>query len=83
MLKFDFAILNKDGSIKCLIECQGEQHYMPIDEFGGNRQYHAQVRNDQLKKEYIQKHNIELIEISYKDKKIEKIESILRNHKII
>lgn len=82
-LKFDFAIMNKDGSVKCLIECQGEQHYMPVKEFGGNRQYDVQVKNDELKKAYVQKHNIELIEISYKDKKIEKVETILRKHNII
>ena len=82
-LKFDFAIMNKDGSVKCLIECQGEQHYMPVKEFGGNRQYDVQVKNDELKKKYVKKHNIELIEISYKDKKIEKVEAILRKHKII
>lgn len=82
-LKFDFAIMNKDGSVKCLIECQGEQHYMPVEKFGGNRQYDIQVKNDNLKREYIQKHNIELIEISYKDKKIEKVETILRKHNII
>jgi len=82
-LKFDFAIMNQDGSIKCLIECQGEQHYMPVKEFGGNRQYDAQIINDELKRTYIQKHNIELLEISYKDKQIEKVESILRKHKII
>ena len=41
------------------------------------------AENDELKKEYVKKHNIELIEISYKDKKIEKVEAILRKHKII
>ena len=25
-LRYDFAVFNKDGSIKCLIECQGSQH---------------------------------------------------------
>lgn len=82
-LKFDFAIMDKDGSVKALIECQGEQHYMPVKEFGGNKQFDVQVKNDEHKRAYVKKHNIELIEISYKDKKIEKIESILRSRKII
>ena len=56
---------------------------MPVKEFGGNRQYIAQIKNDELKRNYAQNHNIELIEISYKDKKIEKVESILRKYKII
>ena len=34
-LRYDFGILNSDGSILCLIECQGEQHYKSVDEFGG------------------------------------------------
>lgn len=82
-LKFDFAILNEDKSIKCLIECQGEQHYMPVNEFGGNSQYNTQVKNDKLKKEYVKQHNIKLIEISYKKKKYDKIETILRESGII
>lgn len=82
-LRFDFAIFNEDGSLKCLIECQGEQHSGPVAEFGGEVRHNIQVQNDELKKEYIKKHNIELIEISYKDKQIEKIESILRNYNII
>lgn len=82
-LRFDFAIFNEDGSLKCLIECQGEQHFGPVAEFGGEVQHNIQVQNDELKEEYIKKHNIELLEISYKDKQIEKIETILRNHNII
>lgn len=30
MLRFDFCVMHPDGSIKCLIECQGEQHYIPV-----------------------------------------------------
>lgn len=82
-LKFDFAVFNDDGSIKCLIECQGEQHYQPVDEFGGNNQYKNQIKNDTLKKEYVQEHDIPLIEISYKQKKYDKIVAILRKNNII
>ena len=82
-LRFDFAIFNDDGSLKCLIECQGEQHYNPVEEFGGRSQYYIKKKNDNLKKEYVQKNNIKMIEISYKDKKYEKIEAILKKHKII
>lgn len=82
-LKFDFAVLDSNQQVKCLIECQGEQHYMPVKEFGGNRQYAAQLKNDELKRAYAKEHNIELIEISYKDKQIEKVEEILREHGVI
>lgn len=82
-LRFDFAVFNEDGSIKCLIECQGEQHYMPVEEFGGESQYEEQVINDQLKRDYAKKNNLELIEISYKDKNFDKIETILKDHNIL
>lgn len=82
-LRFDFAIFNDNGSIKCLIECQGEQHYMPVEEFGGQTQHDIQVRNDNLKRQYVKKHNIQMIEISYKDKKYEKVKAILKKYNII
>ena len=82
-LRFDFAVFNDDNTLKCLIECQGEQHYKPVDEFGGRAQYKIQVENDELKREYAKKKNIPLIEISYKQKKFEKVEQILKNHNVI
>ncbi|ENJ6138916.1 hypothetical protein AB1Z82_005184 [Bacillus cereus] len=65
LLRYDFAILDSDNSIKCLIECQGEQHYKPVAEFGGVSQYESQVKNDELKRVYAKKHNIPLFEIPY------------------
>ena len=83
LLRFDFAVLNEDGSLKCLIECQGEQHFKPIEEYGGEQSYREQKLNDERKREHCKKHSIHLIEISYKDKKIEKIEAILKSNGII
>ena len=82
-LRFDFAILNKDGSLKCLIECQGEQHFMPVEEFGGEEEYERQVENDDMKRKYVQEHNIKYIEITYKQKKYETIKTILEANGII
>ena len=82
-LSFDFAILNKDGTVRCLIECQGKQHFEPVEDLGGTKQYKIQVENDKLKREYAQKHNIQLIEISYKNQKYKKIEAILKENDII
>ncbi|PEM34740.1 hypothetical protein [Bacillus toyonensis] len=65
LLRYDFAILGSDNSIKCLIECQGEQHYRPVAEFGGVSQYESQVKNDELKRDYAKLHNISLFEIPY------------------
>lgn len=81
-LRYDFAIY-KEGEIIAFIECQGEQHYMPVDEFGGERRFAIQQRNDEEKRKYAKEHEIKLIEISYKNKKYETVESILRDYLII
>ncbi|MDN3436514.1 hypothetical protein QMA04_00345 [Planococcus sp. APC 3900] len=65
LLRYDFAVLGSDKSIKCLIECQGEQHYKPVAEFGGASQFESQVKNDELKRFYAKTHNIPLFEIPY------------------
>lgn len=83
LLRYDFAIFNKDGSIKCLIECQGEQHFKPVEGFGGEEQFQSQIKNDSLKRQYVKDHNIKLIEIPYKSKKIELIEVILRKEGVL
>lgn len=83
LLRFDFAILNDDNSIKCLIECQGEQHFKPVDEFGGESQYQIQQKNDELKRAYAAVHNISLYEIPYKKKKYENVELFLKSKGII
>lgn len=83
LLRYDFAILNPDGTIKCLLECQGEQHYKPIEEFGGKKQFENQQKNDELKRKYASKHKMTLLEISYKEKKYEKIKEFLQKNAII
>lgn len=67
-LYFDFAILDNDKNVICLIEYQGEQHYSDVAFF--NKKYHSMditKKHDQMKKEYCQKNNIRLIEIPYYD----------------
>lgn len=64
-LYFDFAILNDDGSIKCLVEYQGIQHYQPEVLHGSWK--NTPQEHDQMKKEYCKKKNIPLIEIPYID----------------
>lgn len=83
LLRFDFAILDDDGNIQCLIECQGEQHYKPVDEFGGEMQYKIQKENDKLKRDYTKKHNIHLIEIPYTCDTYEKEEQLLKEIGVI
>ena len=81
-LRFDFAIY-KEGKVWALIECQGEQHFMPVEEFGGEHKFIIQQRNDEEKRKYAKEHKIKLIEISYKNKKYETVESILRDQLVI
>lgn len=83
LLRYDFSVLNQDGTIKCLIECQGEQHYKPVDEFGGKPQFEIQKKNDKLKRKYAKEHEIELLEIPYKNKKFEQVKELLRENHII
>lgn len=81
-LRFDFAVYKK-GQLFAFLECQGEQHYKPVEEFGGERRFSIQQRNDKEKRKYAEEKKIKLIEISYKDKKYETVESILKDNNII
>lgn len=83
LLSYDFSILTLDGDIRCLIECQGEQHYKAVEEFGGMRQFELQKRNDELKRAYAKNQGISLYEIPYTSKKYEKVVSLLKSHGII
>lgn len=83
LLRFDFAIFDSENNIKCLIECQGEQHYKPIKEFGGNTQYEVQVKNDELKRSYVEKRKIQLVEIPYTCNTYEKEVDYLKRYGII
>ena len=59
-LRFDFAIYKK-GHLFAFIECQGEQHYMSVLEFGGEHKFFIQQRNDEEKRKYTKRKNIKLI----------------------
>ncbi|SEI12989.1 hypothetical protein SAMN05192559_11624 [Halobacillus karajensis] len=83
LLRYDFAILGSDNSIKCLIECQGEQHYKPVVEFGSVSQFESQVKNDELKRAYAKSHNIPLMEIPYTRNTYDKEIEFLKTAEII
>lgn len=59
------------------IEFNGEQHYHPIEHFGGEKRYKKQVIHDNLKKDYCIKNNINLIIVPYWEKG--NIDCFLRN----
>ena len=64
-LKFDMAIFNSDDELLGLIEYQGEQHYSPIEHFGGKERFEINQLRDSIKREYCIKNNIPLLEIPY------------------
>jgi hypothetical protein len=73
LLKFDFCIFDNFGNIFKLIEFQGEQHYRSVSVYGGDESYAERLENDNRKRNYCEKNDIPLIEISYQDIKNIKI----------
>jgi hypothetical protein len=51
------------------IEYQGEQHYKPVDFFGGEKSHLKQVKRDKEKLSLCQKNNLKLIHFSYQNYK--------------
>ena len=72
-LPFDFYLVDKNTCI----EYDGEQHYQPIEFFGGDDNYKKQIIRDNIKNEYCIKNNIKLFRIKYNDNIDEKIIEIL------
>jgi hypothetical protein len=75
-LPFDFYLPQKN----VLIEYNGEQHYEPIQYFGGMKTFERIKRCDELKRFFAKNNGIKLVEIKYNDNNIE---NILINEKII
>jgi len=80
-LPFDVCVFNLDGSIKALIEYDGEQHHYSIEYFGGEENFKRIQFRDNIKNTYCKKNNIKLIRIPYFEKY--NIESILRENDIV
>ena len=60
-LPFDFYL----PDFNVCIEYDGEQHFSPIEHFGGEEKFQQQQHNDNIKTEYCKKNNIELCRIRY------------------
>ena len=60
-LSFDFYVY----TYNLLIEYQGEQHYRPVEYFGGIEQFKIQQEHDRRKREYAKNNDINLLEIRY------------------
>ena len=62
-LYFDFYL----PDYNCCIEYDGEQHFKPVEHFGGQEQYKRQQLSDDIKNNYCKNNNIKLIRIPYTD----------------
>lgn len=72
-LRYDFYI-KFNGKEYC-IEVDGLQHDMPIEKFGGIKEFEKRQKYDKIKNDYCEEHNIELIRI--KQKEYKNMENIL------
>lgn len=75
-LPFDFAIYNEDGELLYLVEMEGAQHYE--DRTNSKWDFESIKRNDNIKREFCKKENINLIEI---DSSISDFNFIIKNIK--
>ncbi len=76
VLRFDFAIFDKDNKLIKLIEFDGEQHFKPIKYFGGEDYFEYIKENDTIKNNYCINNNIELLRIPYTQLKKLKFEDL-------
>lgn len=65
VLRFDFYLPNYGWCI----ECNGHQHYRPVEWFGGEEQFATQKRRDKIKSDFCKDNFIPLIRIHYSDYK--------------
>lgn len=73
-LRFDFYLPNYNT----LIEYDGEQHFRPIEYFGGKKHFDILKQNDEIKNEYCRTHKINLVRIPFVLKEHE-VENIVIN----
>ena len=70
-MPYDFYIPQNN----LLIEYQGQQHFFPVQNFGGEKSFIRQQEIDKIKKDFAILNGYDFLEISYKD--FQNIESIL------
>ena len=63
---FDFAIFQNDKLLG-LIEYDGEQHFKPVDIWGGEENLKLQQERDERKDKWCKENNIKLVRIPYTD----------------
>ena len=78
-LPFDFAIF-ENNILQCLIEFQGEQHFRPVNVFGGESGFIYRKKNDVIKKEYCDANAIPLLEIHFEEEIQKTLEEFLKKN---
>lgn len=76
MMRYDFAILN-NNRVTYFIEFDGEQHFHPVEHFGGKEYFQYIQRNDLIKNQWCKNNNIPLIRILYTKLNNLKIQDLL------
>lgn len=77
--RYDFAIFNRQKKLIGLIEFHGQQHYQPVDLFGGEEKFIQRQQYDKIKEQYCKDNHIPLLIIKYDVHDIEKqIEQFLK-----
>ena len=64
-LRYDFGLLNDNGEIIKLIEYDGEQHFRPVNYFGGEEGFKQTQNRDRQKNMYAKNNDIPLLRIPY------------------
>ena len=82
-LPFDIAIIGENQEVKLLIEFHGIQHFEPVDFYGGEEALRQTQKRDKIKKDYCQKNNIPLVEITYKQNLEIELVNALASHNIV
>lgn len=78
-LPFDFYL----PEYNTCIEYDGEQHFKPIDIFGGAKEFYERVKRDKIKTDYCVANNITLIRIPYSQDVKFILDNYFINNKII
>jgi very-short-patch-repair endonuclease len=74
MLPFDFYL----PTINKIIEYDGEHHFVPVKGWGGEKKYNKIKENDEIKNEYCDDNNIELLRIPY-TKTVDEIKKMINS----
>lgn len=74
-LKIDFYL----PEYNIAIECQGEQHFRPVEYYGGEIQFKLQQERDERKKRLCEEHGIQMFYIWYNELLKDKLLEIVKN----